>query len=346
MIPALDHYARLHFLPQPYRYQIEMEMALSLAAAFALRALLRPVPRRYALLLLIPLLWWGQQRLVAQRRFFKAWLKPVDATRSIEDRAARWVDQNLHGRRVFMPGSMAAWLNVRANTPQMTAFPYNTVPDWTQQTALFQIFSGEGAGPREGEVAITWLKAYGVHAIAVSGPSSQEYWKPFRNPRKFEGLLPALWNEDGVTIYGVPSSPSLAHALRPEQLVRHKPNNAVDTAEMENFAVAMADAGAAAQWEWLTQSRARISAVLESGQLISTQITYDRGWRARANGATCRTRADGLGFLVIEPPVAGPVRVDLKYTGGAEALATRAAAILALAGLLAWAWRGRKPATP
>jgi hypothetical protein len=77
---------------------------------------------------------------------------------------------------------------------------------------------GETPAP-SARISLAWLKAYGVGAIGISGPNSTEFWKPFRHPARFHGVLPALWSEDGVTIYQVPRrSSSLAH-LMPESAV-------------------------------------------------------------------------------------------------------------------------------
>ena len=71
------------------------------------------------------------------------------------------------------------------------------------------------AGP-DGAVARDWLRIYGCDAVIVSGPASEEQFKPYAYPRKFDGVLPVLWRENDVTIYAVPRrSSSLADVVRP-----------------------------------------------------------------------------------------------------------------------------------
>jgi len=53
-------------------------------------------------------------------------------------------------------------------------------------------------------MARDWLRIYGCDAVIVSGPASQEQFKPYAYPRKFDGVLPVLWRESDVTIYAVP----------------------------------------------------------------------------------------------------------------------------------------------
>jgi hypothetical protein len=121
----------------------------------------------------------------------------------------------------MLAGSMAVFLNTFAPTEQLSAQPYTTAPNWEEQVGVYTIYSGQNAGVRDGEISLLWLKAFGVQSVAVPGPHSPEYWKPFVNPRKFDGMLPVLWQEDDTTIYRVPErSASLAHVLRPDQLER------------------------------------------------------------------------------------------------------------------------------
>ena len=69
-----------------------------------------------------------------------------------------------------------------------------------------------------------------VGAVAVSGPRSQQYWKPYTHAAKFEGVLPVLWSEDDVTIYRVPvRTESQAHVAPRGVLVTRAPATASDT---------------------------------------------------------------------------------------------------------------------
>jgi hypothetical protein len=331
LVPVLNRYWSLHFLPQSHRYVIEMEMAFALMIACAALSLARRVPPRVRILLAIPLLALAGKQVVAQRRFVKGLLRPVDVAGSIEYRSAKWVEASFPGRRVMLPGSMAAWLNAFADSPQLCGQSYSTAPNWMQQVAQYTIFSGEGLGDRDAEYSILWLKAFGVRAVGVSGPRSPEYWKPFAHPGKFEGVLPVLWREDDTSIYGVPlASPSLAHAMRPESLVRHKPISGADADELRRYVAALDDPASSASFEWRGPNRAAIRARLEPGQVIATQVTYDPGWRASVNGATRAVYRDGIGFMAVRAQCAGECEIELDYDGGIEAKLCRAASLGAL----------------
>ena len=331
LVPVLYHYGSLHFLPQPPRYVIEMELALAFAAVGAALFLIRRVPPRIRVLMAIPLLALAGIQLVSQRRFVKRLLRPVDVAQSIEYRSAQWVGAALPGQRVMLPGSMAAWLNAFADSPQLCGQSYSTAANWIQQVAQYAIYSGQGPDDRDGAYSILWLKAFGVRAVGVSGPRSPEYWKPFAHPGKFEGVLPVLWSEDDTTIYGVPlASSSLAHPMRPESLVRPKPIGVVDNDELRRYVAALDDPAASASFEWRGPNRAAIRARLEPGQVIATQVTYDPGWRASLNGAPRGVYRDGLGFMAVRAQCAGECEIDLHYDGGLEGTLCRAASLGAL----------------
>jgi hypothetical protein len=78
---------------------------------------------------------------------------------------------------------------------------------------------------------------------------------------------------------------------------------------------------------------------MESGEVLSVQITYNPGWHALINGVRQPLRADGLGLMVIEPSCHGPCTVDLIWDGGREARWTKWAQGIGLALCFLWpAW--------
>ncbi len=136
----------------------------------------------------------------------------------------------------MMVGSIGQWAEVFTRVPQLGGQQYPTAPNFSQQVAVYIVDTGQNAGARDGPVSILWLKAFGARAIAVPGPQSPEYWHLVADPRKFEGVLPVLWRERDTTIYLVSDGPfSLAHVLRPDDLVRHTPINGLDVGEIRRY---------------------------------------------------------------------------------------------------------------
>jgi hypothetical protein len=226
----------------------------------------------------------------------------------------------------MMGGSMGNFLNTFTSMEQLSGQPYTTAPNWEEQIAVYTIYIGQNSGDRDGDFSLLWLKAFGVQAVAVSGPHSPEYWKPFANPRKFEGMLPVLWREDDTTIYRVPQrSASLAHVMRPDQLVRRAPMHGLDTDDVHRFVAALDSASVPAVMEWRGANRARIRALLKPGEIVSTQITYHPGWHATVEGGDRTVLADGIGLMVVYPNCVGDCEIILNYDGGWSSRLCRAA---------------------
>ncbi len=326
LIPALSQYGRLHFLPQPSRYKVEAELAIVWMVVFSLRPVIERVPARVRIVLAFPLLFLAGKETLSLELVAERLTTPVDVKQSIEYRSAQWVAENLPEQRVMMGGSMGNFLDTFTSMEQLSAQPYTTAPNWEQQIAMYTIYVGQNAGDRDGDFSLLWLKAFGVQAVAVPGPQSPEYWKPFTKPRKFEGMLPVLWREDDTTIYRVPQrSASLAHAMRPDQLVRRAPMHGLDTDEVQRFVRALDSASGQAGMEWRGANRARIRALLKPGEIVSTQINYHPGWHATVKGGDRPVHADGIGLMVVTPNCLGDCEIILEYDGGWSSRLCRAA---------------------
>ncbi len=222
--------------------------------------------------------------------------------------------------------------------PQIGGCCDQGVPGIMHRIALYAIYTDENAGPRAAEVSLAWLKAYGASAIGVVGAKSREVFKPYRHPEKFDGNLRELWRQGDAVIFEVPQrSASLAHVIRPDDVVSRAPIHGLDTEPLARYIAALDDpALPIVGMRWLSPHHIRIDAELREGQLVSVQESYDRGWRALVNGAPRRISGDKLGLMVIEPECTGACAIDLIYDGGAEATWAAAAQALGVILLIAW----------
>jgi hypothetical protein len=242
------------------------------------------------------------------------------------------MEREFPGGRVMPGGSYAFWFNWFTPIPQMSGGFDQWNWNMVQRVAVFTIHSGMNAGPRDGEIATLWLKAFGVAGVHVPGPESAEYFKPFANPRKFEGLLKEVWREGGDRIYRVPlRSTAFAHVIPEESLVQTRPKDGLDVTELRRYVAALDSVRLPpATMTWPTPSRARIQANVPPGHVISVQVNHHPGWRAnRAYPAR-----DGLGLIVIRPERPGPADVTLEFAADSEAIWTDCASVLSLAGAL------------
>jgi hypothetical protein len=324
------------FLPQPTRYKLELEMALALLIVFGVRSWFEkmPVPlKRAAVFLLLAL---AAEQVVKYRHDEKADVARADSTATVEYRVATWVERNLPGVRVMLPGSVAQWANAFVDVQQFSGSSWSMAYNRVQQRALFAIYSGADTPERDARLSLAWLKAFGVGAVGISNANSQEYWKGFGHPDKFDGVLPMLWSDSGVTIYRIPRrSDSLAHVI-PENALAQK----VDLVNLEKYDAALDDVSLPlAASEWDGRNRIRIHASAFPGHAISLSVSYHPGWHAFANGRRTAIFADGLGLMWMRPACNGACEIQLDYDGGLELNFCRflsAAAILALFATLLW----------
>ena len=75
-----------------------------------------------------------------------------------------WLNRNFPGQRVFASGSTQFWLNAFGETPELSGGFANGIVNQVVWTANYIIRSGDGAGDRDAEISVLWLKAMGVHA--------------------------------------------------------------------------------------------------------------------------------------------------------------------------------------
>ena len=137
LIVWLHQFAGRQFVPQPGRYKMELSLGLALSGAFALRIWQRRLshqPLRWALAALALAL--AAEQTVSSRQWAKATILNRDVTESIEYRTARAADAHLApGERVFLPGSVAQWLNAFSEREQWSGGSWSAAFNLAQQTA-------------------------------------------------------------------------------------------------------------------------------------------------------------------------------------------------------------------
>ena len=330
-------------LPQPHRYQLEMDFALGLALAFAAASLAGrlPVAARGAVAA-VALAALGAQS-VHSIAYARGLIRSMDRSQMPEFRIARWMDEHRHGERAFIGDSAVFLYNVFTDNPQIHGGHNQFEVNSFMTIVDFTVYTDTNAGDRAAEYSIFWLKAFGAHAIAVSGPDSAQHYKAFAHPYKFDGVLPLLWREGGDSIYRVPGrSPTLAHVIPASAVVARRPAHGLDTAPAAAYVAALDDPRfPVASWEWKGMSEAAIHATVDRGQVVAVQETYDPGWEAWANGRRLPIRKDALGLMVIEPQATGDSEIDLRYTGGAARTLMRVLSLLAMLVAAGYASLGR-----
>jgi hypothetical protein len=330
-------------VPQPIRYHLEMEMAVAMLIASAALALLRNRPRSLVAVMIGILILMLVQPIRRDRRYARdALLRPIDITTTTEWQVAQWMNQHWTGERILAEGSNSFWLTAFSDVPELGGGFDQGITNYMIRVGIYGVDTGDQAGEHDAEYSILWLKALGVQAVDVDGPNSAEFYKPIRNPGKFEGVLEPLGRAGGDTIYRVGASHApLARIVPRDALVKRTPVNAIDVDPLRPYVAALDNPELPlAHCGWINAHDAKITADLQPDQVISMQVAWHKGWRATANGREIPVLHDAIGLMYLEPAVAGPATVEMIYDGGTEmGVAHWASAITAILLLIACAWQ-------
>ncbi len=191
-------------LPQPDRFQVEFEMAFAATLAYLVIWSARKLPMRFQVVAAALLIGLGARQLMHYARYAQRLTQPIEITSTIEYRMAKWFEANLQDERVFAPGNVSLWMNMFTDVPQVAGCCDQGIPNQEYRIAVYTIYTGQNAGARDAEISLLWLRAYGANAIGTTGPNSTEFFKPYWNWKKFDGVLPELWRQGENVIYRVP----------------------------------------------------------------------------------------------------------------------------------------------
>ncbi len=318
-------------LPQAGRLHLDFEIGACVllgCAVWALYGLLPRSTRPLGIAVCLGVIVWQYPHYRWRAKFDT---QRADLEKRSEYTTARWLDGHMNGGRVYVTGSTAFWLNAFSGTPQL-----HGCCDQGQSMAVlnevpYKVNSIEGNNTTE--AGMNWLRALGVQAIVVNGIESTDEYKDIRLPQRFDGALPLLHRENGDSIYQVlPAGTSLAHVVRPADLVPARPPGQFAYPDILKYAQATMDPGRPrAAFEWQRSGHARVRANLRADDLVSVQVAWFPGWKATANGRPSAISTDGLGFLLLQPRCTGDCEIDLAWTGRSDLIPTAIVSLGALA---------------
>jgi hypothetical protein len=331
-IVVARQFAAISLAPQPIRYALELDAAaaigIGIAAAWALR---RPAALQagrvraaagIALAAVVIAVGAGGWLTVRER------LGPDTAWRDwSERRVALWLSDHLGpGERAYLTGDHAFWVDVFADVPQVRGgvdFAFSN-PWWAHVT--YQVNNGTDA-----DISDLWMGALPVRYIVVTGPDSSEIYRDFADPKKFDRLLPVVFDERGVRIYEVAriGDPRLVVA-RVADLAA--PTSAIDRTALSEYVKRIADGRASSTLEARGLGAWRAEVEVREGEQVLLRQAYDTGWRAKVDGRPATVRADPIGQLMVDVP---PGRHVVELDHGVH---TDFIAGLAVAFVTALAW--------
>lgn len=307
---------KVALVPQGVRYLPELDMGIAVMFGLAIEALADKVKRKFnrigAWLLLGLIL--VTVSLYTSWFWHHSWqfLTPhLDIKKTAEYEIAKWLESKAGEERVYLTGNYAFWLNVFTNVPQLRGGSDQgaTNPWWNHVT--YQINTGE-----DPEIAVAWLKAMNLSYIVVNSGNSPNYYKDYKFPRKFEGVLEKVYQDHGDAIYKVPiRNLSLVKPIDLNVLLNLKiPYNAVDKEAL--FAYVDWIEKPSVSTIKLTKIRSNkyeiVSDLKKENEGILLQMTAAPGWKANLAGKRLRIEKDPLGFMVLRPGL-GEKRIVLSH---------------------------------
>jgi hypothetical protein len=333
-------YFGITFIGQATRFHLVLEMAVALLLGGIVAAILQTPVKWIRLTIAAALLVVAGVQFVNYQAFAQHTILRGPITGRSEYKVARWFAENAAGARVYVPGSMAYWLNTFTDTAQLTGCCDQNELFSAPRIANYVVGSDDHAGDRAVEISRAWLITLGVRYIAVPGPDSDEVYKAIHRPHKFDGILAERWRKDGNTIFEVNANlSSLAHWVYPSELVLTKPVSGLDVAPLEKYVAAVADPlRPPAVLRWLNSSAAVVEGTKQPLEVLSLQIPYHFGWRASSlrdgsQAEALTVEKDALGMIVVTPNCDACV-VYFTFDGGKEAIVLRTVTIVSWAVVL------------
>ncbi|KKQ33991.1 MAG: hypothetical protein US50_C0066G0001, partial [Candidatus Nomurabacteria bacterium GW2011_GWB1_37_5] len=194
------------------------------------------------------------------------------------------------GERIFLTGSPVFWLGSlkqNFNLLQVRGGKDENSTHKTWALGAYQIREGESPQLLEG-----WLSVFGVSRLLYQGEGSDEYYKDFKNEKRFTSWYP-VDSEGDNKVYDFPNS--LVRLASTELLKVPAPAAGDDKRALIEYVSYLKDPVK------LTYKAGKIelSVMPPSDTLISFSISYDTHWHITEGQG--RLKSDSFGNMVLEP---------------------------------------------
>ncbi len=322
-------------VPESHRYAVEFELLLMLAVfewmRRAVRSRSRPLVAAAAVALLVVLLadWRNARKYWLQG--WRAW-RVIPSEQTVEYKLANWLEDRRPQGRVLLTGGMRYRVATHADLYRVGGTFETGLQNRAPVHMAYWIRTG-GASPPERHPAdsLLMLKALGVEFVAIHDRDSREFYRDYKNPAMFEGVLEKVYSEQGDTIYRVPFR-GLAHLIRPEEA----PHWWVPAALPAYVAGIEDPQRPQLETRWTGTGSLEIRGPVPAGYGVALKVTLDPGWTATQDGAPVSLAQDGLGFIQIRARPAAAAHLVLHYRGTPEQKLAGGVSLLLWLACAAW----------
>jgi len=325
IITCLWYFYLIPLAPQGNRYIPETDMGFAMLLGIALSSVLAvrrqnirlPVPAREvsfrlaAVSIILVLLVFSSMPFLQS-----SWTltKPaVDITKTPEYVISEWLSEHVHDERVYATGTVAFWLNVFSDVPQLRGGHDGAAinPWWSHVT--YQINTGSN-----GSLAALWCKALNIRYVVVNYPNASTPYPDYSFPQKFEGILPLRFFYKGFGIFEVPlARPELVQAVRWNDFRRlPQISSVLDYDNLKAYVdlVEGPNEGAECKYKILRANEITIevsNSTKDTALLV--KMTYDDLWKAFVNNNEISITAVGPHFILLHPDLSGSYQIRLSY---------------------------------
>ncbi len=307
------------FAPQAIRYMPEMNMAVVILISLLVTYLYKWFTKKEKFYFKISgfLLWILVPGLIIYGSwpFIKNSHQPIKAQENIEDsyeyQISKKIEKAVGEKRVYVTGNNAFFLNLYTKVPQLRGgLDQAATNDWWAHIN-YQLLKGS-----DSEVAAYLVKAANLNYVLVNLANSPNFYHDYDYPEKFQ-YWTKVFADRGDILYQSPLvQPSLFQVVDGnffDNLI--KPKNAIDKEPLERYARWVDDLAKPTTVEvnWINNGKIVLKTDLSENEALSAQITYNRGWRAKAGGSKLKIKKDVMSNLVIFPQKPGPQEIILEY---------------------------------
>jgi hypothetical protein len=325
----------IDMLPESRRYALEFEAFVILAVFAFLRFCFAPANevRLFAgVVVLAGLLTAGLPQV--HRYLVQGWnlRRPVPVESTTEYRVAQQLANLRPSGRVLASGGLRFRLNAWTDLQQVGGAFESGLRNRTPVHFAYHIRTGQDTAPELVTAsAVMEMKALGVEYLVVHGPKSQEHYRDYKDPQRFESVLERVAASGDVEsddiIYRVPFR-GFAHALKPDELPARAHREALPP-----YIAAIEDpARAPLRTMWAGPRDMEVSGAVPRGMLVALQVTHDDGWQAWQDGKPVALARNALGFMNVLVSPAQSTTIRLHYGGTVEQR------LMFVISAIAWIW--------
>ena len=251
----------------------------------------------------------------------------------VEYRVTDWLYKNMPDARAYPTGSVRFWYDTWHDLAQLGGGSEQGLLNGQLEPAQWETNLGPDPKP-----SILWMQSFGVDAIYVADKQSQEVFKDFQYPQKFDSQLSVLFNDRlGNVLYRVPRRfPDRVRVVETQKLNAVKPVRFNDDVETLQAYVDVIEKGPDSPATSVREGTDAmlLHAKLDAGQSLVVQESYDPAWQAWSAGRQLTVRKDAMGLMVIDAPP-GDRQIALGFVTPLENQVGRIVTLITLLILLA-----------